>query len=141
MTVPIPESHRDLLVSRVPGVLSTLMPNGQPQSSVVRVDYDGMYILINTTLECQQGRNMHANPKVSLLVIDPQHDSRWIEVRGQVVEISRVGAETHADLLTHRYAGKRHFSGDIFPVEQRKRETPVIVKIEPLKVSLDAIFK
>lgn len=43
-----------------------------------------------------------------------------------------------------RYAGKEHFYGDIYPVEQleqRTRETRVIVLIEPLKVSLDAIFR
>jgi len=117
------------------------MPDGQPQSSLVWVDYDGTYVLINTTLERQKGRNMLANPKVALLVIDPKDGSRWIEVRGKVVEIQREGAEGHADTLTQRYTGKQRFYGDIYPVEQRQKETRVIVKIEPSKVSLDAIFK
>jgi hypothetical protein len=82
-----------------------------------------------------------ANPKVTLLVIDPKDGSRWIEVRGKVVEIRREGAEAHADELTQRYTGKRRFYGDIYPVEQKQKETRVIVKIEPIKVSLDAIFK
>jgi PPOX class probable F420-dependent enzyme len=141
MAVPIPDTHRDLLVEPVHGVLSTIMPDGQPQSSLVWVDYDGTYVLINTTLERQKGRNMLVNPKVALLVIDPQDGSRWIEVRGKVVEIQREGAEAHADTLTQRYTGKQRFYGDIYPVEQRQRETRVIVKIEPSKVSLDAIFQ
>ncbi len=118
-----------------------MMPDGQPQSSIVWTDYDGTYVLINTTLERQKGRNMRANPKVALLVIDPKNGSRWIEVRGKVVEIRREGAEAHADELTRRYTGKRRFYGDIYPVEQRQKETRVIVAIEPIKVSLDAIFK
>ena len=141
MAVPIPDTHRDLLVEPIYGVLSTMMPDGQPQSSIVWTDYDGNYVLINTTLERQKGRNMLANPKVALLVIDPQNVSRWIEIRGNVVELSREGAETHADKLTQLYTGKQRFYGDIYPAEQKQKETRVIVKIEPIKVALDAIFK
>lgn len=141
MAVLIPDTHRDLLNKPIHGVLSTMMPDGQPQSSIVWTDYDGVYIYINTTLERQKGRNMCSNPKVALLVIDPQNDSRWIEIRGNVVEISRDGAEALADKLTQQYTGKQRFYGDIYPVEQKQKETRVIVKIEPLKISLDAIFK
>ena len=141
MAVPIPDTHRDLLVGPVHGVLSTMMPDGQPQSSIVWVDYDGVCVLINTTLQRQKGRDMRANPKVALLVIDPQNTNRWIEVRGRVVEIQYEGAEAHADKLTQLYTGKQRFYGDIYPVEQKQKETRVIVKIEPSKVSLDAIFK
>jgi PPOX class probable F420-dependent enzyme len=137
----IPDSHRDLLDGAIHGVLSTMMPDGQPQSSVVWADYDGQYILINTTLERQKGRNMQRNPKVTLLIIDPKNGSRWIEIRGRVVEITEGSAEAHADKLTQLYTGKQHFYGDIYPVQQRERETRVIVKIEPVKISLDAIFK
>lgn len=137
----IPESHCDLLVEPVHGVLTTVMPDGQPQNSIVWTDYDGQHVLVNTTLERQKGRNMRANPRVTLLVIDPRDDSRWIEVRGTVVEMTVEGAEAHADRLTQLYTGKRHFYGDIYPVEQRERETRVIVKILPLKVAVDAIFR
>jgi hypothetical protein len=84
---------------------------------------------------------MRANPKVALLVVDPQDGSRWIEVRGTVVEMRRAGAEAHADQLTRRYTSKQRFYGDIYPDEQRHKETRVIVKIEPIEVSLDAIFR
>lgn len=141
MAVVIPESHRDLLTKPVHAVLATLMPDGMPQSSIVWVDYDGEHVLINTTLERQKGRNLLRNPKVTLLVIDPDNTSRWIEVRGKVVEFDKSNAEAHADQLTQRYTGKKHFYGDIYPVDQKHRETRVVVKIAPLKVSLDAIFK
>lgn len=139
--VTIPGSHRELLTGAIHGVLATMLPDGQPQCSVVWVDYDGTHVRLNTTLERQKGRNMRANPQVSLLVIDPRDGSRWIEVRGRVIELRRAGAEAHADTLTRRYTGKQHFYGDIYPVEQRQREARVIVLIEPLKVSLDAIFR
>jgi PPOX class probable F420-dependent enzyme len=142
MAIPIPDTHLDLLLTPVHGVLTTLMPDGTPQSSIIWVDYDGEYLLINTTLERQKCRNMRTNPKVSLLVIDPNDSSRWIEVRGQVKEITQQSAEAHADQLTQRYCpNKRHFYGDIYPVEQKQKETRVMVKIQPFKVCLDAIFR
>jgi PPOX class probable F420-dependent enzyme len=142
MPVSIPTTHLDLLQTPVHGVLTTMMPDGTPQSSIIWVDYDGQYLLVNTTLERQKGRNMQSNPKVTILVIDPKESSRWIEVRGQVMKITREGAEDHADRLTQRYCqNKQHFYGDIYPVEQKLKETRVIIKIEPLKISLDAIFK
>ena len=138
----MPNTHRDLFEQPVHGVLATIMPDGSPQSSIVWVDYDGEYVLINTTLERQKGRNMQANPKVTVLVIDPKDSSRWVEVRGQVREMTRNGAEIHADKLTQRYCpGKSIFYRDIYPPEQKEKETRVIVRIQPLKVSVDAIFK
>lgn len=139
--VPVPDSHRDLFTRRIHGVLSTMMPDGQPQSSLVWVDYDGTYVLINTALGRQKCRNMQANPRVTLLVVDPNNTSRWIEVRGRVAEITTEGAIPHADMLARRYTGKEHFYGDIYKVEWQQYETRVIVKIAPVKVSLDAIFK
>jgi PPOX class probable F420-dependent enzyme len=117
------------------------MPNGQPQCSLVWVDYDGESVLINTTLERQKCRNMSANPKVTLLVVDPDDTSRWIEVRGRAVEMTEDGAVAHADKLAQRYTGKQHFYGDIYEPERQAHETRVIVRIEPVKVSVDAIFR
>ncbi|MBZ0302177.1 MAG: PPOX class F420-dependent oxidoreductase [Anaerolineae bacterium] len=141
MSVSIPESHCDLLTRPVYAVLTTLMPDGQPQSTLVWADYDGQHVLINTTMERQKGRNMQANPHVSLLVVDPHNSSRWLTLRGCVVAISEEGAVEHADRLTRLYTGKSHFYGDIYPVEQMQRETRVIVRIEPQHIALDAIFK
>jgi PPOX class probable F420-dependent enzyme len=138
----IPNTHIDLFQNPVHGVLTTIMPDGMPQSSIVWVDYDGECVLINTTLERQKGRNMQLNPKVSVLVIDSQDSSRWIEVRGQVIEMTRDGADTHADKLAQRYCpGKQYFYRDIYPLEQKEKETRVIARIQPFKVSMDAIFR
>jgi len=101
MQVTIPNTHLDLFQRPVHGVLTTMMPDGMPQSSIV-----------------------------------------WVEVRGQVQEMTRDRAEVHADKLTQRYCpGKHYFYGDIYPPEQKEKETRVIVKIEPIKVSLDAVFR
>ncbi len=153
MPVPIPESHRDLLTRPIHGVLSTMKfdpstpewseAQSQPQSSLVWVDYDGTHILINTALGRQKCRNMQANAKATVLVVDLDKTDRWIEVRGRVVEITTNDAILHADMLAQRYMGMggAHFYGDVYKVEWQQCETRVIVRIAPVKVCLDAIFK
>jgi PPOX class probable F420-dependent enzyme len=138
----IPESHQDLLLRPVDGVLTTMMPDGQPQMSLVWADFDGRHVLINTTLERQKVKNVRANPKVNVLVIDPKNGARFLEVRGEVVEISEEGAIAHADKQTRAYSNnaKQRFYGDIYPLEQQEKETRVIVKILPKKVTANAIF-
>ena len=140
MVVPIPQSHRNLLDEPIHAVLATMMPNGQPQSTIVWCNYDGNHILVNTTRERQKGKNMQGNPKVTLLVIDPKDAGRWIEVRG-VVELIETGALEHLDEITRQYTNNLHYYGDIFPIEQREKETRIICKIQPTKVNLDAIHK
>ena len=141
MTLTIPESHCDLLTEPIHAVLTTILPDGQPQCSIVWVDYDGECLLLNTTLERRKARNMQINRAVNVLVVDPANGSRWIEVRGRVVEMTPEGAEAHADRLTWLYTGKKRFYGDIYPVERKLTETRVVVKVEPIKVAVDAIFK
>ncbi len=142
MSSAIPETHLGLLLLPVEGVLTTLMPDGQPQMSIVWADFDGQHVLINTTLHRQKGKNMQANPKVNVLLIDPKNGARFVEVRGEVVEITQKGAIAHADKQTQAYSSylKQRFYGDIYPVEQQDKETRVIVKISPKRITTDAIF-
>jgi PPOX class probable F420-dependent enzyme len=136
--VPIPESHVDLLTRPVHGVLTTMEPSGQPQSSLVWVDFDGQCAVVNTTLERRKGRNMAANPKVSLLVVDPDNTGRFIQIRG-LAEFLTEGAEQHLDRLTRKYTSHPRYYGYVFPAEKRERETRVMVRIRARRVTLDAI--
>jgi PPOX class probable F420-dependent enzyme len=136
----LPESHLDLVARPIHGVQTTLMPDGQPQSSLVWFDYDGESLRINTTRQRQKGRNMQANPKVSVLIIDPDNTGRWIEVRG-TVDISEEGARGHLDELTRQYTRHAHYYGGIFPIERQDQETRIICRVKPGKLTLDAIHK
>ncbi len=139
-TVTIPASHIDLLERPVHGVLTTMGPNGQPQSSLVWVDHDGECALVNTTRERRKGRNMATNRKVSLLVVDPDDTSRYIQIRGET-ELVEAGAVDHLDVLTRRYTAHPCYYGHIYPEEQRLLETRVICRIHPRRITLDAIHR
>ena len=125
---PIPASHRDLLARAICGVLTTIGDDG-PQSSLVWVDLDADgHACLNTTLERQKGRNLLADPRVSLLVVDPDDTGRYVQVRGDA-ELVTEGALEHVDALTRRYTGHPAYYGWVYPVEQRDRETRVICRI------------
>ena len=140
MNLPIPASHLDLLTGRVHGVFTTLMPDGQPQSSLVWLDFDGECACVNTTLERQKGRNLQRNPKVSLLVVDPQDTGRYLEIRGEA-ELVTDGAVEHLDRVTRKYTTHPRYYGYVYPVEQQGREQRVICRIHAKKITLDAIHR
>jgi len=140
MTILIPASHLDLLTRPIHGVLSTLMPDGQPQSSLVWCDFDGECARVNTSRERQKGKNMMANSVVSLLIVDPENTARYIEIRGQV-ELVEEGAIEHLDQITRQYTAHPQYYGYVFPLEKKERETRVICRIHAQKITLDAIHK
>jgi len=135
---PLPASHLDLLARPIVGVLTTLLPDGQPHSTLVWVDSDGECARTDTTLERVSGRNMQADPRVSLLVVDPDDTSRFMQIRGDA-ELVRDGALEQLDALTRRYTRHPCYYGHVYPLEQRERETRVIVRIQARRISLDAI--
>ena len=135
---PVPQSHLDMLTAPIVGVLTTLMPDGQPHSSLVWVDYDGACARLNTTLERQSGRNLLSDRRLSLLVIDPENTARYVHLRGEA-ELVRHGAIDHLDALTRKYTGHPCFYGQVYPESQRERETRVTVRLHAHRVTLDAI--
>jgi PPOX class probable F420-dependent enzyme len=137
-SLPIPPSHLDLLNRPVCGVLTTMGADGQPRSSLVWVDHDGVCATVNTTLERRKGRDLRVNPKVSLLVVDPDNSSRFIQIRGDA-ELVRDGALDHLDALTRKYTRHPRYYGFIYPIEQRARETRIICRIHARRITLDAI--
>jgi PPOX class probable F420-dependent enzyme len=137
-TVPIPASHLDLLTRPICGVFTTMGGDGQPQSSLVWVDVDDGCARVNTTLQRRKGRNLIANPRVSLLVVDPENTARFIQIRGDA-ELVTLGAQDHLDALTRAYTRHPRYYGFVYPVEQQARETRVICRIHARRITLNAI--
>jgi PPOX class probable F420-dependent enzyme len=134
----VPADHLDLLTRPLCAVFTTMGRDGRPQSSLVWVDFDGECARVNTTLERQKGRNLLADPRVSLLVVDPQDTARFIQIRGDA-ELVRDGALEHLDSLTRQYTGRPRYYGHVYPLEQQSRETRVICRIHARRITLDAI--
>ena len=136
--VDIPVSHRDLLERPVCGVLTTLLPDGSPHSCLVWVDHDGRHPRVNTTLQRQSGKDIAGDPRVSLLVVDPENTARFIQIRGEAELVSE-GAAEHLDALTRSYTRHPRYYGYVFPAEQEALEQRVIAVIRASRITLDAI--
>jgi PPOX class probable F420-dependent enzyme len=139
----IPASHHDLVECPPVAALTTVMPDGHPQTSVVWCDFDGECIRVNTMRGFAKERNMRRNPRVTLLCYDPRQPLRYLEVRGTVVEMVQAGAAEHLDSLASRYAGRpvRYF-GDAIPARFAGTEIPILCRIRPSHVvALDATGK
>ena len=134
MPIKIPDSHFDLIAGPVSVALTTVMPDGQPQTTVVWCNTDGTHVLINTMNKFQKAKNMRRNPKVTILAYRRDNPLRYLEVRGTVVEMTEEGAMEHLDELAELYTGKSPYFGEVLPVEWKHRETPVICKIEPTRI-------
>ncbi|HQF71239.1 MAG TPA: pyridoxamine 5'-phosphate oxidase family protein, partial [Promineifilum sp.] len=67
MSADIPAEFLDLVDGPPVAALSTLMPNGGPQTTAVWCDFDGAYVRVNTMRGFRKERNMRLNPRVTLL--------------------------------------------------------------------------
>lgn len=137
MTVKIPESHRELLAGPVNVVLTTLMPDGQPQTTPVWCNLDGDDVLINSMEQFRKQKNMRLNPRVTLLAYRLDQPSRNIEVRGRVVEMTREGAIEHLDALNMLYGCGPEFFGDSVDANLRHKFNPVKIRIRPSRIRVE----
>jgi PPOX class probable F420-dependent enzyme len=139
----IPSSHRNLIECPPVAALTTVMPDGSPQTSVVWCDADEACVRVSTMRGFQKERNMRRNPRVTLLCYDPREPLRYLEVRGMVVEMTEAGAGEHLDGLASKYAGRpmRYF-GECIPAHFAETEVPVLCRIRPTHVvAVDATGK
>jgi len=137
--VPIPEGFLDLVECPPVAALTTVMPDGSPQTSVVWCDFDGTCVRVNTMRGFRKEKNMRANPLVTLLCFDPKRPLRSLEVRGTVVEMTEEGAMEHLDGLSMKYVGAAPYFGACIPAHFRETEVPTLCRIVPTRlVTLDA---
>ena len=135
----IPPSHRDLIDGPYVVVLSTVMPDGQPQTTPIWCNRRGECILINVMKGFRKEKNMRLNPKVSILAYDPKNPLHNIEIRGCVVEMTEVGAIEHNDELARLYLNKpdARFFGDAVPAELQLKYKPIRVTISPIRIRVE----
>lgn len=129
MASVIPDKYSDLFSKKVFAGLATLMPDGSPQVTPVWIDYDGENVIFNTAVGRQKDKNLQANGRVSLALIDPENPYRYLEVRGTVVERTTDGADDHINKMAKKYLGQ-----DVYPFRQ-PGEIRVMYKIKPERTS------
>lgn len=102
----LPPELLTVLNARAICFLTTLMPDGSPQTSQTWVGTDGEHIVINTVDTHQKTRNIRRDPRVSVGIADPESPLNSWAVRGRVVAAELDGAREHIDELSRKYLGR-----------------------------------
>lgn len=123
----IPEKYHDLLKDETRAFLflATIMKDGSPQVTPIWFNHDDRHILINSAKGRIKDRNMRARPRVAMVIQDPADPYRYLQIRGEVVEITEEGGLEHIKELARKYYIDKPWRGN-GPDEVR-----VIYKILP----------
>lgn len=128
----IPDSHKDLFEKPIYAVVTTVMPDGQPQSTVVWADMVDGNVRFNTARGRQKDKNLQRNPKVTIVLVDPENPFRWIEVRGTST-MTEDGGRDQIEALSWKYKGQKYYGG--FNTRTNPEdETRLVVTIHATKV-------
>lgn len=120
-------AERAFLEKPFVGIVTTLHPDGSPQSTVVWVDVDDEGPSINTAHGRVKPRNLVRDPRISLVVVDPSDPYRWVKINGNATLVDE-GAEEHIDRLSLKYTGNPVYASHS-PDEPR-----VTVRITPTRI-------
>jgi PPOX class probable F420-dependent enzyme len=109
------------------GVVTTLRADGSPHTTIVWVDEENGDVVFNTARGRAKDVNLTGDPRVSVLMVDPANQYKWVSVSGRA-ELSEDGADAHIDRMAKKYLDK-----DEYPF-RNPEETRVIVRIKPDKI-------
>lgn len=121
------DAQKKFLEHPFAGVVTTLRPDGSPHTTIVWVDVDERGVSFNTATGRAKERYLRDDPRVSLLMVDPEDQYRWVSISGRA-ELTTEGADPQIDRLAKKYLGK-----DSYPW-RKETEQRISVRIEPARV-------
>lgn len=133
--MPFPDPVRELLDT--PGTfarLSTLLPDGAPQCTVIWFRRDGETLRMSCGRTARKARNIRRDGRVAVVVERPGDPYTFVEIRG-TAEVIDDAAEGLAELrrLAHRYIGRER--GDAW-IDALESPDLVVLVVRPERVNL-----
>ena len=126
--MPLEQALVDMAMADNFAVISSLMPDGQPQTHLMWVDADDEHVLMNTEVHRQKFANVQRDPRVTVTIWERGRPYRYVEVRGEVVDTVRgQAARDHIDALSRKYRGEDYD-------DARITSERVILRIAPHRV-------
>src|SRR5262245_1408254 len=126
-TKTLTQRQREFLEQPFPGAATTLRADGSPQTTVVWVDIDEDGPSFNTAAGRAKPRHLERDPRLSLIVVDPQDPYRWLAISGRA-ELTTEGADDQIDKLA-----KKYLDADSYPW-RKPEEQRLTVRIHPEKI-------
>jgi len=97
---------KDLASGKNFAALTTLMPDGQPQTQLMWVTADDDHLVINTEVGRQKFKNISADPRVTVTVFNAANPYQYVEARGRVADtVGGDEARQQIDTLSEKYTG------------------------------------
>ena len=118
------DGAKALLAEAIPGWATTMRPDGSLHNTVVWVDIDGDDVIFNTAVGRAKEKNLRADPRVSVSVVDPNDAFRAVSVSGEA-QLEEEGADDVIDHLANKYLGVDRYPYKS-PDEQR-----ITVRVRP----------
>ncbi|HCT78679.1 MAG TPA: PPOX class F420-dependent oxidoreductase [Micromonosporaceae bacterium] len=122
----LPDLAKDLIDSQTFGTLATTNPNGSPQTSVIWVKREGDDVIFSTIRGRRKTLNMERDPRVALMLFDPNDPYVYAEIRGTVSFTTDGGPELIEE-LSQMYDGKSFH-------EKHADAVRLVCRLKPTKV-------
>ena len=114
MAKPLPQRAKDLIDAHAFVVLATQNDDDGPNTTLMWATRDDDTVLMATSRGRRKERNLTADPRASVLILDPANAYRYVELRGEV-EIDEDGAAALDQRLSHEYTGEDFVAPDDAP--------------------------
>ena len=124
MAVLLSEEVKGLLDGPNFAHLTTLMPDGSPQSAPVWVRREGNHILICTGEASLKVKNTRRDARIVLSIVDFHDPYKEAQLRGRVVERRPDADFKHLDAISHKYTGKP------FPFRSPQGRVALVIEVE-----------
>ena len=99
------DKQREFLDNPFVASVTTLRKDGSPHETVVWIDTDDGKVVFNTAVGRAKERYLRKDPRVAVMVIDPENAYRWVSISGRA-ELTTEGADAEIDKLSKKYLGK-----------------------------------
>jgi PPOX class probable F420-dependent enzyme len=107
-------------------------PDGRLSTNPVAVVYDGATLRVSTVASRRKVRNLLADARITLCVVQPDNLNRYVEIRGRAV-IDADADRTFVDAMA-----KQYMDVDRYPFD-RPEDERVVITIVPEAVSCPSI--
>ena len=127
MAVSLPDNAQRMLDGNTVVTLATVNPDGSPQASPVWATRDGDDVLMSTLVGRKKERNLGNDPRVTVVVVNPENPYEYVEIRG-TASLSTENARDLIEQLSQKYTGGPYSNDG--PGDER-----VVVRVTPEHVT------
>ena len=110
-SLPIPVHLQQLLSGTPIAFLTTMRPDGRMSTNPVAVLFDGTHVRVSATEDRRKIRNLRADDRITLCVVQPGNLNRYVEIRGRAV-LTPDDDRAFIDSIAQRYMGVDRYPFD-----------------------------